>query len=78
MSMTLLLIDIQNDYFPGGAMTLDGSEAAGLCAGQLLAACRERKIPVVHVQHVSTRPGATFFVPDSLGAEIHALSLIHI
>jgi len=72
MSMALLLIDIQNDYFAGGAMTLDASAAAGIRAGQLLTACRERKIPVVHVQHVSTRPGATFFVPDSLGAEIHA------
>lgn len=72
MSVALLVIDIQNDYFPGGAMTLDGSVAAGLCAGRLLAACRESKIPVVHVQHLSTRPGASFFVPDSAGAEIHA------
>jgi nicotinamidase-related amidase len=72
MSLALLLIDIQNDYFPGGAMTLDGAEAAGLCAGQLLTACRGRNIPVVHVQHLSTRPGASFFVPDSVGAELHA------
>lgn len=71
MSLGLLLIDIQNDYFPGGAMTLEGSIAAGMAAGQLLAACRERKIPVVHVQHLSTRPGASFFVPDSAGVEIH-------
>lgn len=72
MSLALLLIDIQNDYFPGGAMTLDGSVAAGLCAEKLLAECRGRAIPVVHVQHLSTRPGATFFVPDSPGVEIHA------
>jgi len=72
MSMALLLIDIQNDYFPGGAMTLEGSVAAGLCAAQLLATCRERKVPVVHVQHLSTRPGAAFFVPDSRGVEFHA------
>ncbi|TSA00023.1 MAG: cysteine hydrolase [Rhodocyclaceae bacterium] len=72
MSLALVLIDIQNDYFPGGAMTLEASVAAGLCAGQLLTACRERKIPVVHIQHLSTRPGASFFVPDSVGAELHA------
>lgn len=72
MSQALLLIDIQNDYFPGGAMPLEGSVAAGLRAGELLAACRQRGIPVVHIQHLSTRPGAIFFVPDSVGVEIHA------
>ena len=71
MGVALLLIDIQNDYFPGGAMALEGSVAAGLAAGQLLGACRGRGIPVVHVQHLSTRPGASFFVPDSAGVEIH-------
>lgn len=72
MNQALMLIDIQNDYFPGGAMTLEGSVAAGLRAGELLAACRQRGIPVVHIQHLSTRPGATFFVPDSVGVDIHA------
>ena len=72
MSVALILIDIQNDYFPAGAMTLDGSVEAGVRAGQLLAACRDRGIPIVHVQHLSTRPGASFFVPDTVGAEIHA------
>lgn len=72
MSQALVLIDIQNDYFPGGAMTLEGSVAAGLRDGELLAACRQRGIPVVHIQHLSTRPGATFFVPDSVGVDIHA------
>lgn len=72
MNQALVLIDIQNDYFPGGAMALEASAAAGLRAGELLAACRQRGIPVVHIQHLSTRPGATFFVPDSVGVDIHA------
>ena len=67
----LLLIDIQNDYFPGGAMELAGSEAAGLKAGKLLAACRKRNLPVFHIQHISTRPTATFFLPRTEGANIH-------
>ncbi|MFA6312848.1 MAG: cysteine hydrolase family protein [Sterolibacterium sp.] len=71
MKQALLLIDIQNDYFPGGAMTLEGSVAAGQRAGELLAACRQQGIPAVHIQHLSTRPGATFFVPDSVGVDIH-------
>ena len=43
----LVIIDIQNDYFPGGAMELEGAEAAGARAGAALAAFRARKLPVV-------------------------------
>ncbi len=67
----LLLIDIQNDYFPGGAMELVGSEAAGLKAGTLLDAFRKRNLPVFHIQHLSTRPNATFFLPRTEGVNIH-------
>ena len=72
MPTALLLIDIQNDYFPGGAMELAGSVQAGERAGALLAAFRARGLPVIHVQHVSTRAGATFFLPDTPGVEINA------
>lgn len=71
MSHALLLIDIQNDYFPGGAMELVGAEAAGRKAGELLADFRERRLPVIHIRHLSTRPDATFFLPGTAGAEIH-------
>src|SRR5215470_8355540 len=71
MSKALLIVDIQNDYFPGGKMELEGSEAASLKARTLLAAFRGRRLPVVHMQHVSVRPGATFFVPDTEGVKIH-------
>ncbi len=73
MSVGLLLVDIQNDYFPGGMMELQGSEAAAQVAGRLLAFFREHHLPIVHIQHVSIRPGATFFVPDTPGAEIHSV-----
>lgn len=71
MSTALLLIDIQNDYFPCGAMELAGSVEAGGQAGKLLDAFRRKALPVIHVQHISTRPGATFFVPGTNGTEIH-------
>ncbi len=70
MNPVLLLVDIQNDYFPGGAMELHGSEAAGGKAAELLSAFRSRKLPVIHVRHVSTRPGSTFFLPGTKGADI--------
>jgi len=68
----LVVIDIQNDYFPGGAMELEGAEAAGAKAGIALRNFREKKLPVIHVRHLSVRPGATFFLPGTRGAEIHA------
>jgi nicotinamidase-related amidase len=71
MTTALLLIDIQNDYFPGGAMEVEGSAAASLRAKAALARFRELGLPVFHVQHLATRPGSTFFLPDTAGAEIH-------
>lgn len=68
----LLLIDLQMDYFPGGRMPLTGAQAAVSNAGILLARFREAREPVFHVQHVSSRPGATFFLPGTPGVEIHA------
>ena len=72
MTHALLLIDIQNDYFPGGLYPLSEPQAAADKAAQVLAAYRAQGKPVIHIQHIATRPGATFFLPDSLGAEIHA------
>ena len=72
MTKALLIVDIQNDYFPGGRMELEGSEPASLRAGEMLAVFRRRRLPIVHVQHVSVRPGATFFLPDTEGVQIHA------
>jgi len=72
MATVLLLIDIQNDYFPGGKMELEGSLEASLRARDLLAFFRDKNLPVVHIQHVSARPGATFFLPDTEGVNIHA------
>lgn len=71
MNAALLIIDIQNDYFPGGAMELVGSDEAAQRAANVLETFRTKALPVVHVRHVSTRPGATFFLPDTQGAEIH-------
>jgi len=67
-----LLIDIQNDYFPGGDMEVEGSLEASLRAREVLAAFRGKNLPVVHIQHVATRPGAIFFLPDTEGVRIHA------
>jgi len=68
----LLIIDIQNDYFAGGAMEVEGAPAAAANAGLAMKKFRETNQPVIHVRHLSVRPGATFFLPGTRGAEIHA------
>jgi nicotinamidase-related amidase len=67
----LILIDIQNDYFPGGKMELVNPLAAAKSAYELLQCFREHDLYHVHIQHVATKPGATFFLPDDSGADIH-------
>jgi nicotinamidase-related amidase len=68
----LVLIDLQNDYFPGGTMELVDAEAAVQQARVLLDAFRARSLPIFHIQHIAKRAGATFFLPGTRGAEIHA------
>jgi nicotinamidase-related amidase len=68
----LVLIDLQNDYFPGGAMELVGADDAVSNARALLLAFRQRSLPIFHVQHIAKRAGATFFLPGTRGAEIHS------
>lgn len=73
MNNCLILVDFQNDYFSGGNMELVGIEEAALNAQMLLNEFRKSKLPVIHVQHISARPGATFFLPDTDGAKIHQM-----
>jgi nicotinamidase-related amidase len=71
MTTGLILVDIQNDYFPAGNMELEGMNAAAARAADLLERFRDRGQPAFHVRHESVQPGATFFLPGSPGAEIH-------
>lgn len=67
----LLLIDIQNDYFPGGDMELAGIDRASANAADLLARFRDANLPLIHVRHEFQSADAPFFRPSTLGAEIH-------
>lgn len=69
----LVLIDIQNDYFPGGRMELDGPEKAAEGAAQVLGAFRRQGLPVFHIRHESVFPGGGFMLPGTSGADIHPL-----
>jgi nicotinamidase-related amidase len=71
MATALIIIDIQNDYFENGSNPLSGSADAARNARLILDDFRSKGWPVIHIQHLATRPTATFFVPGTAGADIH-------
>ena len=71
MTRALLIIDIQRDYFPGGAYPLVEPERAAENARRLLDAFREGGEKILHLQHVWDAPDATFMRPGTDGVEIH-------
>ncbi|MEO8289717.1 MAG: cysteine hydrolase family protein [Gaiellaceae bacterium] len=71
MARALVIVDIQKDYFPGGAHPLEGPELAAAAARRLLEAFRTAGEPVVHVRHVWDEEDATFMRPGTDGVDIH-------
>ncbi len=54
-------------------MELVGSTEAAAAAARLLATFRQTGWPVLHIQHLSVRPNATFFLSDTPGVAIHPM-----
>ena len=71
MARTLLIIDIQRDYFPGGAYPLVEPEAAAEAARKVLDEFRRAGDPVIHMKHVWDSPDAEFMRTGTEGIEIH-------
>jgi nicotinamidase-related amidase len=71
LKTALLIIDIQNDFFPGGKYPLVNPLEAAQKAYVILQCFRERGGYHVHIQHVSRKPDATFFIPGERGTDIH-------
>lgn len=67
----LLLIDIQEFYFPGGKVQLENAERAGMNAGLLLGQFRRSGLPVYHVRH-NFEPGGDIhrYVKPEAGEEV--------
>ncbi len=70
MSKALLIIDVQNDYFPKGRNELFQPEKALDATKKLLKSFREDGSPVYYIQHVKAK-GATFFESGTEGVKIH-------
>ena len=72
MKKALIVIDLQNDYFCNGNMELVNIDEALQKSNQLIKFAREKNYKIYFIQHFSTREGATFFVPNSNGVELHS------
>jgi nicotinamidase-related amidase len=70
MADALVVIDIQNEYFPDGALTLPDAEGAAERAAKAIEAARAAGMPVIHMRHEEPTSDE-WFVPGSKGAEIN-------
>lgn len=66
----LVVIDVQNDYFEGGAFPLWNAEQTLAATEQAIGMARAKGIPVVFVQHIANGP-SPFFNPETEGVKLH-------
>ena len=71
MITALLVIDIQKDYFEGGKYPLVNPLEAAKNAYVLLQCFREHGGQHIHIQHISLKSDATFFIKGDSGSDIH-------
>ena len=67
---TLLVIDMQNDYYPGGAMELVGIETAHANLLNLIVTAHRQGNRVIYVQHIASED-ASFFRQGTPGAKLY-------
>ena len=66
----LIVIDVQNDYFEGGAFPLWNVEQTLAATEEAIANARAKGMPVVFVQHIAQGP-SPFFNPGTEGVKLH-------
>lgn len=73
MGKALVVIDIQNDYFPGGKFPLWNTEETLANTVNAVQQAQNKGIPVILVQHVADRSRgiAPFFNEGTEGVELH-------
>jgi nicotinamidase-related amidase len=73
VSKALLVIDVQNDYFPGGAFPLWNTDATLDHVVGAIEGATALRAAVIHIQHLAdpARGPAPFFNRGTPGAEIH-------
>ena len=73
MSAALLVIDVQNDYFPKGHFPLWNAEATLTHIETAIAKANAQGIPVIHIQHIANPAYgiSPFFNEGTDGVHIH-------
>jgi nicotinamidase-related amidase len=74
MKEALIIVDVQNDYFPGGRFPTDSPVETAQAIAQLMEKFRKENKEIVHVVHHATeeqRKKLNFFEPGTSGVEIH-------
>lgn len=73
MNKALLVIDLQNDYFEGGAYPLWNTEDILDKVEKAIEKANQNQIPVILIQHVSdsSKGKAAFFNEGTKGVKIH-------
>ncbi|QYK07035.1 cysteine hydrolase family protein [Shewanella zhangzhouensis] len=71
---SLIIIDVQNDYFPTGAFPLADTDKTLAAIELAIEKAHSGNIPVVIVQHVAEHEAgeAPFFNPGTIGADLHS------
>lgn len=69
----LIIIDIQNDYFPEGKFALDNTEQTLNNIKQAIKIANANNFTIIHVQHLggTEADGAPFFIEETEGVNIH-------
>lgn len=73
MKKALLVIDLQNDYFPGGNFPLWNTDTTLANVLQAIHTADQNNIPIIIVQHIAnpTKGISPFFNQDTEGVAIH-------
>ncbi|MCR4788666.1 MAG: cysteine hydrolase [Lachnospiraceae bacterium] len=69
MKEALIIIDVQNDYFPGGTCELHNPYEAEKVIQKLISESRSIGRPIVYIRHFN-ESGDFFFLEGTKGAEI--------
>ncbi|MCI5227973.1 MAG: cysteine hydrolase [Candidatus Electrothrix sp. AX2] len=74
MNKALLLIDLQNDYYPGGAFPLWNTEETTKNILKAIELAKAADVMVIHIQHIANPEAgiAPFFNKGTEGADIFA------
>lgn len=77
MKKALLLIDLQNDYFPGGLFPLWNTETTLATLVNTMKSAQAAGVEIIHIQHIANPQAgiAPFFNEGTSGADIHSVIL---